>query len=373
MRPPHARQRKTSVAQLINASRHAPLAAPMVGVQVCSCLNWSIHCQEVQPCDLRHLAPAETRDPFFTAGVTRAKLAPQGITKRHAFLESVRTVGEWEVHGCLGCQHDVYAQGSSDGSLLLSAHLEGDAGRIEALRASADYSPCFHILLPPLTGSQEGGDSAQGVEEVEGEEVVLVRLHVQQLAAQFLQQELEAMEARLRLYQEQQAQALERLRLRTGRDRDALWQVLLSGQRRPAPPSRPVASVRARPMAHVANPKRKPASRPQHEAEMFWLDGFEEDEAAFPSSEEEDSEDGAGGGGSSSSSALDEPPVRHCAYSLPVDMPGWRPRDDDHEFAVNHDQIGADIEALARSVCDGTEMFGDLPRPRLNSMQRPLF
>ncbi|XP_077516929.1 proline-rich Akt substrate 40 kDa isoform X7 [Amblyomma americanum] len=296
----------------------------MAGVRVCGCLNWSVHCQEVQACDLRHLAPAETRDRFFMAGVTCAKLSPLGITKRHAFLESVRTVGEWEVHSCLGCQRDVYAQGSSDGSLLLSAHLEGDADRIEALRASADYSPCFHILLPPLAGSQEGGAGSQ------------------------------------------------------------------------------VAGVKARPVAHTGNPKRKPASRPQHDggvsllcAEVFRLDGFDEDEAAFPSSEEEDSDDGVGGGGSSSSSALDEPAVRHCAYSLPVDMPGWRPRDDDHEglwsfgmgfrstsphttryntvFAVDHDRIGADIEALARSVCDGTEMFGDLPRPRLNSMQRPLF
>ncbi|XP_077516924.1 proline-rich Akt substrate 40 kDa isoform X2 [Amblyomma americanum] len=365
----------------------------MAGVRVCGCLNWSVHCQEVQACDLRHLAPAETRDRFFMAGVTCAKLSPLGITKRHAFLESVRTVGEWEVHSCLGCQRDVYAQGSSDGSLLLSAHLEGDADRIEALRASADYSPCFHILLPPLAGSQEGGAGSQGAEEVE--EGVLVRLRVQQLAAQFLQQELEAMEARFRMYQEQQAQALERLRLRTARDRDALCQILLSSQHHSAPPSRPVAGVKARPVAHTGNPKRKPASRPQHDGEVFRLDGFDEDEAAFPSSEEEDSDDGVGGGGSSSSSALDEPAVRHCAYSLPVDMPGWRPRDDDHEglwsfgmgfrstsphttryntvFAVDHDRIGADIEALARSVCDGTEMFGDLPRPRLNSMQRPLF
>ncbi|KAK8769235.1 hypothetical protein V5799_014300 [Amblyomma americanum] len=133
------------------------------------------------------------------------------------------------------------------------------------------------------------------------------------------------------MYQEQQAQALERLRLRTARDRDALCQILLSSQHHSAPPSRPVAGVKARPVAHTGNPKRKPASRPQHDGEVFRLDGFDEDEAAFPSSEEEDSDDGVGGGGSSSSSALDEPAVRHCAYSLPVDMPGWRPRDDDHE------------------------------------------
>lgn len=92
----------------------------MSGLRVCGCLNWSIHCQEVQPCDRRHLAPA---DPFFKDGLVCAKLAPQGIAKKHSFLESVRTVGEWEVHSCQGCQRDVYAQ-SSDRSLLLSANLE---------------------------------------------------------------------------------------------------------------------------------------------------------------------------------------------------------------------------------------------------------
>lgn len=355
----------------------------MSGVRVCGCLNWSVHCQEVQPCDLRHLAPAED-DPFFRDGVVCAKLALQGITKTHSFLERVRSVGEWEVHSCQGCQRDVYAQ-ASDRSLLLSADLESDAKRIEAMQASADYSPCFHILLPPLADNSQEGDDAPNVTPgvTEGqEETVLARLHVQQLAAQFLQQELEAMEARLRLYQEQQAQALERLRLRTARDRDALWQMVFSSsssggshkQQAPSSGRSVVSNVKQRAAApHVADVKRKLATRGQHEGEMFRLDGFEEDEAAFPSSEEEDSDDGAdGGGNSSSSSALDEP-VRHCAYSLPVDMPGWRPRDDDHQFAVEHDRIGADIEALARSVCDGTEMFGDLPRPRLNSMQRPLF
>nr|XP_050041153.1 uncharacterized protein LOC126538338 [Dermacentor andersoni] len=94
----------------------------MSGVQVCGCLNWSVHCQEVQPCDVRHLAPAGD-DPFFRDGVVCAKLALQGITKRHSFLESVRSVGEWEVHSCQGCQRDVYAQ-ASDRSLLLSADLE---------------------------------------------------------------------------------------------------------------------------------------------------------------------------------------------------------------------------------------------------------
>ncbi|XP_037276221.1 uncharacterized protein LOC119169213 isoform X2 [Rhipicephalus microplus] len=257
----------------------------MSGLRVCGCLNWSVHCQEVQSCDLRQKAPLA--DPFFKGGLVCAKLAPQGITKRHSFLESVRTVGDWEVHSCQGCHQDVYAQ-ASDRSLLLSANLESDIKRIEAMRASADYSPCFHVLLPPVADNEGGAANvAPGVTE---EEALVARLHVQQLAAQFLQNELEAMEARLRLYQEQQAQALERLRLRTARDQDALWHIIVSksGGQEQVSAGR-VTSVKQRPMApQMSDVKCRVAA--QLEGEMFQLDGFEEDEAAFPSSEEEHSD-----------------------------------------------------------------------------------
>ncbi|XP_077561276.1 proline-rich Akt substrate 40 kDa isoform X2 [Haemaphysalis longicornis] len=356
----------------------SPPQSPAVGggVWSCGCLNWSLHCQEVQPCQLL-TAPD---DPFFATGVARAKLAPQGITKRHGFLERRRLVGEWEVHGCRGCQQDVYAA-SSSGDLLLSAQLEGDGSRLEALRASADFSPCFHIVLPARPPQGPSTQPAAAGQQ-QAEEGLSARLAVQELASRFLQQELEAMEARLRLYQEQQAQALERLRVRTGRDREALCQ-LLSSTTPAASDGTGLASTSSSSGARQKAPGRTGREHRRREDEVFRLDGFEDDEAAFPSSEEEEEEgdsdaEGAGGVSSgSSSSALDEPPVRHIAYSLPVDMPGWRLRDDDRhqqqQYAVEHDRIGADIEALARSVCDGTEMFGDLPRPRLNSTHRALF
>ncbi|KAL1423497.1 hypothetical protein MTO96_000024 [Rhipicephalus appendiculatus] len=92
------------------------------------------------------------------------------------------------------------------------------------------------------------------------------------------------------LYQEQQAQALERLRLRTARDQDALWHIIVSnnGDRQQVSTGR-VTSVKQRPVApHMPDVKRRLAA--QREGEVFQLDGFEEDEAAFPSSEEEHSD-----------------------------------------------------------------------------------
>ncbi|XP_020378667.2 proline-rich AKT1 substrate 1 isoform X1 [Rhincodon typus] len=80
------------------------------------------------------------------------------------------------------------------------------------------------------------------------------------------------------------------------------------------------------------------------------------------------------------------PQARHHQYakSLPVSVPIWgfkdlKPKklaDGDNEERLpspDLDKIAASMRALAMSVTDGTEMFGDLPRPRLNTgdFQKP--
>uniref|UniRef100_UPI00398EB0FB proline-rich AKT1 substrate 1 n=1 Tax=Pristiophorus japonicus TaxID=55135 RepID=UPI00398EB0FB len=72
------------------------------------------------------------------------------------------------------------------------------------------------------------------------------------------------------------------------------------------------------------------------------------------------------------------------AKSLPVSVPIWgfkdlKPKklaDGENEERLpspDLDKIAASMKALAMSVTDGTEMFGDLPRPRLNTgdFQKP--
>uniref|UniRef100_S4RMV0 AKT1 substrate 1 n=1 Tax=Petromyzon marinus TaxID=7757 RepID=S4RMV0_PETMA len=89
-------------------------------------------------------------------------------------------------------------------------------------------------------------------------------------------------------------------------------------------------------------------------------------------------ESGTGTDGSLSEDTNPRAGCHQYAKSLPVRVPVWgfkeQIRDtgtrDQHLNKMNApdlDQIGASMKALAMSVTDGTEMFGDLPRPRLNT------
>ncbi|XP_058876884.1 uncharacterized protein LOC131731651 [Acipenser ruthenus] len=81
---------------------------------------------------------------------------------------------------------------------------------------------------------------------------------------------------------------------------------------------------------------------------------------------------------------------QHLARSLPVSVPIWGYREFTGGHAPSHaeshsgeqragcfdlDHIAASIRALTVRVTDGTEMFGDLPRPRLNTgdSQKPKY
>ncbi|RWS24445.1 uncharacterized protein B4U80_00218 [Leptotrombidium deliense] len=65
--------------------------------------------------------------------------------------------------------------------------------------------------------------------------------------------------------------------------------------------------------------------------------------------------------------------VKHYATSLPIKVPFWtvnhEDKSDDEKISSfeGPDRIPESIKALAKSVRDSTEMFGDLPRRRLNT------
>lgn len=403
----------------------------------CQCLNFSIHPQKMSfhRCDPKHLGltPVEEADPFFGASVAEIKLGLGGITTKHQFLVTGRTMGEWTVYSCLGCRNDVYAE--ADGRLLVSSTLEHDKKKIESLQQSQGYSACYRIVLPS-ENSTLAEASAPGVElQVRNPKVDGTVKAVHEQMSRFLQQEQEIMEERIRAFKEEQHKKFEAMCTRAARDYEVMAALVKRLARQGIPdtmaeapteetstllPANGLSTFKSR----VSN-NQKDVSKIQESQEkttelycniknmavkrqsaaltrrtragsyqsyllsesvdasqIFHLDGFDEDDDSgpFPPASSEDE------GDTDDSSLNDEPRVGRertrsepqCAFSLPVNMPAWRqsqaPDDFDEEeeerralHATDPERIGQDIQALARSVHDGTEMFGDLPRPRLNT------
>ncbi|XP_022083715.1 uncharacterized protein LOC110975487 [Acanthaster planci] len=113
---------------------------------------------------------------------------------------------------------------------------------------------------------------------------------------------------------------------------------------------------------------------------MFDLDGFNDDCDPFFESDDESStddnslnEDHLGQVMAGRSRGLQD---QNCATSMPISMPVWNKEtrlsweegeDEDKVPMPDPDHMVASMKALSLSVQDGTEMFGDLPRPRLNT------
>uniref|UniRef100_T1IZZ5 Uncharacterized protein n=1 Tax=Strigamia maritima TaxID=126957 RepID=T1IZZ5_STRMM len=113
---------------------------------------------------------------------------------------------------------------------------------------------------------------------------------------------------------------------------------------------------------------------------IFDLDGVEEEMSPFFQCD--DDLDSAIDDTSNDDDVFDNRDVFSSGQmSLPISMPQWTQNrhmelpsdedDDNSRIPINDpEQIAASIKAMARSVhqSDTTEMFGDLPRPRLNTM-----
>ncbi|XP_072171727.1 uncharacterized protein [Diadema setosum] len=107
---------------------------------------------------------------------------------------------------------------------------------------------------------------------------------------------------------------------------------------------------------------------------MFDLEDFTQNEEPFFESDESSTDD------NSLNDDSQAPPMprmqHHYATSVPISMPMWKKEKQSFEEEEKDervpmpepDRMVASMRALSFSVQDGTEMFGDLPRPRLNTV-----
>ncbi|XP_064600332.1 uncharacterized protein LOC135466652 [Liolophura sinensis] len=373
----------------------------------CDCLNVKI---DVGETDLNSSCPDipsgyEDCD-FFRSDLMEAKISPSAIHQEHSYLVHKAQVKDWLVHRCVNCglyTHAVPSLPSRKG-VLVSKTLLSDPDAQERLTRSSDYSPLFRVVLrgqdPNMSPSLPvTGDSNSAFHSLQS-----CISHIQQDLNTFLLQEEAQMEERVRVYQDEQRDIFSELEERVKNDKKKMISILFNNMQTSSeestvsmngnrPVLRPTKSV---PMASSTNSSRhkgpdrrseNAASRPRslrpydHSPDsepMFMLDDDDDDDedTPFSISDEEDTDDSIQMDDARRSSSSSGNLNSVFSTSVPISVPVWKPRsprrtdlDDKDIRAPAPDQMAASMQALARSVHnnDVTNLFGELPRPRLST------
>ncbi|KAK3102392.1 hypothetical protein FSP39_011074 [Pinctada imbricata] len=319
-----------------------------------------------------------------------ASIVDPDIQVEHSSLVHKTQLGDFVVHRCLNCGLDTHALStkSSSGMGLVSIMLERDPRVIERLRQSSDFSKVFHIVL-----QDHGLDSDTLHGPVSGnQETVQTSLStVQKRITDFLMQEEAAMEERVSQFEEEQRAQFQQLQSKVQLEKKKMISALLNTDRSDIGQS--FGRDFQRGSVSPENKNRKPASPRKSQLSrtkstpvrsfdadsdgMFLLD--DEDtltDQPFYVSDDEDEES------NSDASPIPYPVSAHrkakltYSSSVPISVPTWGSmatrdagdNDEEEPLPADLENIASSMQALARSIAnDEREVFGDRPRPRLNT------
>ncbi|XP_071951726.1 uncharacterized protein [Antedon mediterranea] len=400
-----------------------------MGRLCCLCLNISVHFKgsdwEATDISQFNLDPEHLRHPFFEQGVALVQLDLAGISQQQEKLVQEFKLGQWIVNKCENCNLGVYATSSAKDIVLVSLTLLSNSTVIEELYQSEDYSPQYHIILRE-DGDKDGATSLLYPTTSHHDIMKTTVNELQENLTQYIKKEKLLTEDRIRKYTEEQNAAYAGIQKRAYRDKNLMVGLLLEIEERnlvnslsdamneasiPAcnssastksimratsskvkvsqlsksasqkVPQLQTVTMNTRRNYEKTKNRQQPVSRKNRQQQqatkddtLFDLEGFSEDCEPFFESEDDSSVDD----NSLLDEVMDHHPIvnRHehqYATSVPITMPTWG-KDNKHPFdefddkvpMPGPDRIIASMQAMAASVKDGTEMFGDLPRPRLN-------
>lgn len=326
---------------------------------------------------------------FFRDGELEIDLDTQGIKQEHSYLVHRRKFGNYTVFRCLGCGLNCYAMRDSGSQILVNNQLLNEASVIERLKRSPDYSSVFNMLL--LNKDTQFSGSMPDPNSRSYESLQYNLNNIQQHIADFVSNEEDAVETRIRAYEEDQRAEFSELQVKVKEDKKKMISLLLTSaheEERSAQTTtaaRPDSGKRSTESRKMSSKKKTPVSRAKSmpptieqstESDgLFSFDGFQEssDEPFYKeSSSDEDEEDSYVE--ESESRVRPSGGKRPLAYStsVPISVPNWGEKleqyTDEENTPADPDQIAASMQALAQSITDDHRyIFGDRPRPRLNT------
>lgn len=398
----------------------------------CQCLNVTVHCKDnswkSRAIGARHLFPDNTRERLVTGKETvyEVDLDVAGVFAEHKALLVTRTNADWVIHRCSNCDTDIYISHIvKDNKTFVTGHLMSEPAEIQAAKSHRDFSQVFKIILKETAEEEIDTFRRKRVSSMTfgREDPVMKALHEQMKS--YLNKEQQAMEERVKRFEEAEKERFTKLQRKTHSERTSLFSAIARARENMisdairesmtvtthtyTEPSRTtplttMATTSSKPVRKAPSPteptrqkvtitlrdplpgsqKPHPKSPDIEDPAMFSLDGFDEGDTlleepdgvaiatgggvAFPQSDDEEiSTD------DSSFRDVSDLTAGGVAMSVPLTIPMYTPQREDgasqqvaEERHFDPTHVGNSIKALALSVQD-TSMFGELPRPRMKT------
>ncbi|XP_065909735.1 uncharacterized protein [Dysidea avara] len=383
----------------------------------------------VKPSDLQmNIKKSSTFEQLY-----EVNLGVAGITVAHSCLMQTYESGDWIVHKCANCNTNTHVvhRVKGDSKVFVTDKIETDSSKIHELWQSRKFSTVFNVVLNEIPTDEVETAERQRVFSMSfgNKDPVMKQLHQQMKS--FLNDEEVALEQRILKYEKEQREAFAQLRSKAHKERGLLFRSLAKArasalseaateddQKRQEQTHSVTEVIKSGPslldhgtqspsLSHGSSGDSSPGRQPQvttitledkpvitkdqgfiseqdsFDDALFGLDGFNEDDqpANFIQSDDDDesvsTDDSYREELTHSSLTHSSQPV-NVAHSLPISVPMFRSYSNqqqqpteyrDEKVHIAPSQMAASIKALALSVHQETEMFGDLPKPRTNNSE----
>ncbi|OWF51480.1 uncharacterized protein LOC110449090 [Mizuhopecten yessoensis] len=389
----------------------------------CHCLNFKLRTSQginfTCRSDIAGLPNEYGQCDFFQKKLDEIEITDGSLSQEQSYLFHKRQLGDWVLHRCLCCGIDTHAVCTKGRppKVLVSDMLQTDSLVIERLHQSPDFSQVFGIVMTTPESDIHSGSmpdsSSRNYESLQSQ-----LNNIQQHLSSYLLQEEAAMEERIRTYEEEERERFQRLQNKVRNDKKKMVSLLLTASesqskdagvggkrnqgsgdgrkvdRKPVGSSSSAMTVPGHSSKHlnISRTKSNPAPKihsiseyqenPDSEAMFMLDDAGDGGPEAFYSSEDEDEEEEEDTDSTSERNRT-MASMKSSIYSssMPISVPIWNRTglDDgvgDKLTPSDPDQIAASMQALAQSITsDERYIFGDRPRPRLNTgdFKRPVF
>ncbi|ESO97398.1 hypothetical protein LOTGIDRAFT_231573 [Lottia gigantea] len=366
---------------------------------VCPCLNVKVYAKSLKPCEGRFSDLVDDcGDKQLIDSLGEVTLDKSGICIEHEFLVNQQSCHQFQLYECLSCKTKTHLLDEEEDIVLVNTKLESDSSVIERLQQSANFSKPYKIILMKPTELSGNAPDPRGFESLQTQ-----LNEVQRQLNDYIIEEEQKMEAKIRRYEEEQRTTFQQFKDEAKGDKRKMISLVLKAAESVVVeendkdmdyfPSHNEHNMQSRSPAKNKSNKNKAKSGIRNTSQsfsgryhqsdvdseaMFMLDELDQipnDEPFYESDEEGDISPMKSYEDTHHSSRSSRQNL--YSSSVPISVPSmWGQRkhstedeDDEDELTPSDpDHLGDRMKALAESITDtGRYIFGDRPRPRINT------